>query len=363
VNFKSYQGTRTIGPFHKSFTAVVGPNGSGKSNVFDALLFVFGKRASKIRLKKLSELIHNSTIAKDIKFCSVSVYFHSIIDKEDEAYDVVPNSEFVVTRTATDQSVSKYFINQKSSSFTEVTTLLKEKGIDLENNRFLILQGEVEQISLMKPKSTNENTNGLLEYLEDIIGTFKYVEMIEEKFKEVEKLNELRGEKLNRVKLVEKDRDGLEGAKDEAELYMGRKHLLQLKQAELYQYFEHQAHQFAEQVMEKRKELQHKLEHERRKLEETTRELEKYEEVYNKKKNEYETVENEMNETKKDWQSYERKDIKLKENMKHENEKIKKLKIKQKKLEETIEELEQKLEVDAKSLPKLEKKTEKINRN
>ena len=27
------------------------------------------------------------------------------------------------------------------------------KGIDLEHNRFLILQGEVEQISLMKPKA------------------------------------------------------------------------------------------------------------------------------------------------------------------------------------------------------------------
>jgi len=113
----------------------------------------------------------------------------------------------------------------------------------------------------MKPKSTNENTTGLLEYMEDIIGTYRYVEMIDEKAKEVEKLNEVRGEKLNRVKLVEKERDGLEGAKDEAELYMSRKHLLQLKQTELYQLFEHQAHQFAEQVMEKRKELQHKLEH------------------------------------------------------------------------------------------------------
>ena len=42
-----------IGPFHKNFTSIVGPNGSGKSNVIDALLFVFGKRASKLRLKKV----------------------------------------------------------------------------------------------------------------------------------------------------------------------------------------------------------------------------------------------------------------------------------------------------------------------
>jgi hypothetical protein len=52
-NFKSYGGVKEIGPFHKSFSSVVGPNGSGKSNVIDAMLFVFGKKASKMRLNKV----------------------------------------------------------------------------------------------------------------------------------------------------------------------------------------------------------------------------------------------------------------------------------------------------------------------
>ena len=30
-------------------------------------------------------------------------------------------------------------------------------GVDLNNNRFLILQGEVEQISMMKPKAATPN--------------------------------------------------------------------------------------------------------------------------------------------------------------------------------------------------------------
>lgn len=59
-NFKSHGGLKEIGPFHTSMSAVVGPNGSGKSNVIDAFLFVLGKRATKLRLKKLSELIHKS---------------------------------------------------------------------------------------------------------------------------------------------------------------------------------------------------------------------------------------------------------------------------------------------------------------
>jgi structural maintenance of chromosome 4 len=57
---------------------------------------------------------------------------------------------------------------------------LSSKGIDLEHNRFLILQGEVEQISLMKPKGSGPNDEGLLEYLEEIIGSDRFVEQIEQ---------------------------------------------------------------------------------------------------------------------------------------------------------------------------------------
>ena len=54
------------------------------------------------------------------------------------------------------------------------------KGIDLTNNRFLILQGEVEQISLMKPKSGDPDKPGLIEYLEDIIGSASYQAQIDQ---------------------------------------------------------------------------------------------------------------------------------------------------------------------------------------
>ena len=60
-----------------------------------------------------------------------------------------------------------------------MSELLSSKGIDLDHNRFLILQGEVEQISLMKPMATKEGEIGLLEYLEDIIGSNQYIEEIE----------------------------------------------------------------------------------------------------------------------------------------------------------------------------------------
>ena len=59
---------------------ILGPNGSGKSNVIDGMLFVFGHRASKIRLKKVSELIHNSADHGSPDYAQVSVHFHDIVD-------------------------------------------------------------------------------------------------------------------------------------------------------------------------------------------------------------------------------------------------------------------------------------------
>ncbi len=63
---------------------------------------------------------------------------------------------------------------------------------------------------MMKPKAQTQHEEGLLEYLEDIIGSNKYVTQIEQAAQKVETANETRTEKLNRVKAVEKERDGLE---------------------------------------------------------------------------------------------------------------------------------------------------------
>jgi structural maintenance of chromosome 4 len=83
-NFKSYAGTKIIGPFHHRFSAIVGPNGSGKSNLIDALLFVFGYRTKKLRLNKLSELIHNSNHGSDLPSASVEILFQQVIDTVSE---------------------------------------------------------------------------------------------------------------------------------------------------------------------------------------------------------------------------------------------------------------------------------------
>ncbi|KAL8973739.1 MAG: hypothetical protein Q9197_002026 [Variospora fuerteventurae] len=237
TNFKSYAGRQEVGPFHASFSSVVGPNGSGKSNVIDSLLFVFGFRASKMRQGKISALIHNSAAFPDLDHCEVEVHFQEVMDLPGGKHEVVPDSTLIVSRRAFKSNASKYYINGQESNFTTVTTLLKDRGVDLDHKRFLILQGEVESIAQMKPKAANEHDDGLLEYLEDIIGTSKYKTPIEESATEVDTLNEVCTEKSSRVQHVEKEKNSLEDKKNKALAYIKDENELAFKQSALYQVY------------------------------------------------------------------------------------------------------------------------------
>lgn len=237
TNFKSYAGRQEVGPFHASFSSVVGPNGSGKSNVIDSLLFVFGFRASKMRQGKISALIHNSLAFPNLDHCEVEVHFQEVLDLPSGKHEIVPDSTLIISRRAFKNNTNKYYINTRESNFTAVTDLLKDRGVDLDHKRFLILQGEVESIAQMKPKAANEHDDGLLEYLEDIIGTSKYKSAIEESATEVETLNEVCTEKNTRVQHVEKEKNSLEDKKNKALAYIRDENELALKQSTLYQVY------------------------------------------------------------------------------------------------------------------------------
>ena len=89
----------------------------------------------------------------------------------------------------------------------------------------------------MKPKAPSEHEDGLLEYLEDIIGTTKYKEPIEQAMIEVERLQEDRQIKLNRLRLVEKEKAALEERKREAEDYLRLKNELVRARSREIQWF------------------------------------------------------------------------------------------------------------------------------
>lgn len=285
-NFKSYAGTQVVGPFHSSFSAVVGPNGSGKSNVIDSMLFVFGFRANKMRQGKLSDLIHKSEAHPNLDSCFVEIHFKHVIDEPNGNTRTSENSSpLVVTRKAFKNNSSKYFINGKESNYTQVTHLLKGKGIDLDHKRFLILQGEVESIAQMKPKAEKESDDGLLEYLEDIIGTAKYKPLIEKSLTEIETLNEVCKEKESRFEFVEREKISLESSKDEALNFLEKEKVLTTLKSSLCQHKIWKNDEKLKNTLEKSKELNDELARESAKYVEHQNEIKKLEEECSSLKN------------------------------------------------------------------------------
>ena len=183
------------------FTSVVGPNGSGKSNVIDAMQFVFAKRAKQLRQNKLSELIHHSDHFPNLPYCKVTVHFQKIRDlvcvpsfpaagigflgfvccpgprpfappflgpplglvrcrhsplhtwivsclivcvdvhsQEGDHFEAIEGSEFSISRMAKRDNSSRYEIDGRVAKTSEVVDMLLGLGIDLNSNRFLILQ-------------------------------------------------------------------------------------------------------------------------------------------------------------------------------------------------------------------------------
>uniref|UniRef100_A0A1A9WLW7 SMC_N domain-containing protein n=1 Tax=Glossina brevipalpis TaxID=37001 RepID=A0A1A9WLW7_9MUSC len=152
VNFKSFAGKIISRPFHHNVTAILGLN-YGKSNVMDSVLFLFGYQANKLR-----SLVHNLAF----------IQIWTVSDSEDGSCQELSNSRFIVKHTVFKNGSSFYAINGQKVQFKKVNLLLKKHGIDLNAGRFIILQGELQSIGLMKPKGLKKNENGMLEYLENV---------------------------------------------------------------------------------------------------------------------------------------------------------------------------------------------------
>ena len=333
-----------IGLYHHCFSAVVGPNGSGKSNVIDAMLFVFGKRAKQLRLNKVSELIHQHGNANSAR---VSVYFQEIVDTTDGEFDIIPNTEVVVSRIAYRNNTSNYQLNGKTVPFQQVAEYLGAKGIDLDHNRFLILQGEVEMIAMMPPE-------GLLEYLEDIIGSHKFVPATEEAAEKVEALSQVRQEKLNRVKAVQGELDSLQSAKQEAMSLLDAERAIRRKQNIYNQLRAMEVRNEMESCERQLAEEKENLAAERSRISESQELLKEKKEYANKLTEEHERVLQEYQRSKEEFDAYDRKFVKLTQEKKSAKSNMKKLKKKKASLEQQQETLVAEKEAASQRIPELE---------
>jgi len=222
-------------------------------------------------------------------------------------------------------------------------------------------QGEVEMISMMAPKGKNENDEGLLEYLEDIIGSNKYVADADAQMKVVELLTEQRQEKLNRVKVVEKEKEALEGAKVEAEAFMGKEKQLRKKKNVLYQMNAMEVNEETEAVREQHSDMKERLSKEKERLQESEARLTEIEQGYDAQTADYDALHAELKNTKEEFASFERRDIKLREEVKHGKNSAKTLDAKVATETAKIAENSEKAEKAESNIPKLEAKVEKVS--
>lgn len=244
-------------------------------------------------------------------------------------HEVIPDSELIISRKAFKNNSSSYYINGKTSNFTTVTTLLRDRGVDLDHKRFLILQGEVESIAQMKPKAANEHDDGLLEYLEDIIGTSKYKAPIEESATEVETLNEICMEKSGRVQHVEKERNSLEDKKEKALAYIRDENELAMKQSALYQLYISECTDNLTVTAEAIAQMQAQLDEELEKHQGSEKIIKELQKQFSKGNKEYEAQDKETQALVKEMAKFEQERVKF-------DEKRKFLSDKRKKLEKTI---------------------------
>lgn len=87
---------------------------------------------------------------------------------------------------------------------------------------------------MMKPKTANDNETGMLEFLEDIIGTVRFKEPLEKLFEKIELLSECRVEKMNRLRIVEKEKAALQEPLQDAVNYLRMENGVTKLQYQLY---------------------------------------------------------------------------------------------------------------------------------
>lgn len=181
----------------------------------------------------------------------------------------------------------------------------------------------------MKAKAGNEHEDGLLEYLEDIIGTSKYKTPIDEAATEVETLNEICMEKSGRVQHVEKEKHSLEDKKEKALAYIRDENELAMKQSALYQLFIHECSDNVAVTEEATNQMQAQLDEELEKHQGSEQFIKDLEKQYSKGSKEFETEDKQTQGLVKEMAKFDQERVKF-------DEKRKFLEDKRKKLEKTI---------------------------
>ncbi len=203
--FKSFNNHTNL-QFGSGFNCIAGANGSGKSNVLDALCFVLGRLSTKsIRADNYGDLIYTKDGNK-AKGGFVSITF-------DNSSGIFGNNskKIELVREITKEGKTKYWLNGKRATRTQVLELLELSQIRPEGHN-IILQGDISSFITMSGKDKRK-------LIEEIAGIGVYERKKESAIRELDKVET----KLRDVQIVMNEKktylNSLETDKKTAEKY------------------------------------------------------------------------------------------------------------------------------------------------
>ncbi|GFE54495.1 SMC N terminal domain-containing protein [Babesia ovis] len=189
--FKSYSTRTVIGPLDPHFNAVTGLNGSGKSNVLDSLCFCLGiADLTCVRANKLDDLIYKQGQAGITK-ATVTVVLNNRRQPSPlpDAYRKMP--EVTITRQIALGGRNRYFLNGHPSTPRAIAEFFQCARMNVNNPRFLIMQGRVTKVVNMKPKellALIEEASGTRIYENKRAAAMKLIQRKNQKLEEIEKI-------------------------------------------------------------------------------------------------------------------------------------------------------------------------------
>jgi len=161
--FKSYRDEAGVKEFDPRVNCVVGRNGSGKTNFFRSIQFVLGEKAfSQLNHKERGDLLHEGAGQQ-----AMTAHVQIVFDNGERRFPL--DSDEVVLRRTIGLKKDEYFLNNKHVTKSDVVNLLESAGFSRSNPYYIVQQGKVNALCLMKDEQR-------LELLKEVAGTTVYEE-------------------------------------------------------------------------------------------------------------------------------------------------------------------------------------------
>ena len=222
--FKSYRNQVIIDSFSPAQNTIVGRNGSGKSNSFRAIQFVLGeKQFSNLSLKERKELLHEGAGST-----TLSAHVQITFDNSERRFPL--ETDEVVLRRTIGTKKDEFFLNSKHVTKNDVVSLLESAGFSRSNPYYVVQQGKVNALCLMKDEQR-------LDLLKEVAGTTVYDQRRKSSVNILADTKQKREKIESVIEYIEKRLDELKDEKEELEEFRS---LDRRKRALQYTLYDHE---------------------------------------------------------------------------------------------------------------------------